>query len=88
MSADTAEKLVRMANQIARNLAHDADPVEATADHIAAFWTPRMKDQIFAHGPDGLDRVALDALARLGWGAQPDHHTRATDPAAHGADAG
>lgn len=69
MSAGTVDKLVMMANQIARNLALDDDPVAATADHIKAFWSPRMKDQIFAHGPEGLDAIARDALARLDKGS-------------------
>ena len=44
------ERLVYMANQIARNfeaIGHDA-AAAATADHIASFWDPRMKAQIFA----------------------------------------
>lgn len=88
MSAHTTEKLVYMANQIARNLVHDADPVGAMADHIDAFWSARMKAQIFEHGPEGLERIAVGALERLGWGVTPEHHTRATDPAALGSDAG
>ncbi len=47
MSADSVEKLVYMANQIARNLMHEPDPAAATAAHIEAFWSPRMKTQIF-----------------------------------------
>jgi formate dehydrogenase subunit delta len=62
---DTSAKLVRMANQIARNLTHDKDPVAAVADHIHAFWTRRMQQQLLAHGPDGLDPMALAALERL-----------------------
>jgi formate dehydrogenase subunit delta len=62
---DTTAKLVRMANQIARNLAHDHDPVAATAAHIHAFWTRRMQQQLRAHGPDGLDPAALAALEAL-----------------------
>jgi formate dehydrogenase subunit delta len=62
---DTTAKLVRMANQIARNLAHDADPAAAVADHIHAFWTVRMQQQLLAHGPEGLDPLALAALDRL-----------------------
>jgi formate dehydrogenase subunit delta len=88
MSAMTAEKLVYMANQIARNVLHEPDPAGMVADHIASFWTARMKDQIFAEGPEGLDPVARKALERLGWDADPAHHTRATDPAVHGSDAG
>jgi formate dehydrogenase subunit delta len=62
---DTTAKLVRMANQIARNLAHDHDPVGAVASHIHAFWTVRMQQDLLAHGPEGLDAVAQAALARL-----------------------
>jgi len=88
MSADSVEKLVMMANQIARNLALDDNPVAATADHITAFWSPRMKDQIFAHGPEGLDAIARDALAQLAKGHEPAPQNRATDPHAKGSDAG
>lgn len=88
MSATTIDRLVYMANQIARNLAHDADPVAATADHIHAFWTPRMKDIVFAHGSEGMEEVAREAFARLSRGATPAHSTAATDPHAHGSDAG
>ena len=42
---DTGAKLMTMVNQIARNLAHDKDPVTAVADHIHAFWAPRMQQQ-------------------------------------------
>ena len=62
---DTTAKLVTMANQIARHLTRDKDPVAAVADHIHAFWTVRMQEQLLAHGPDGLDPLALAALARL-----------------------
>jgi formate dehydrogenase subunit delta len=62
---DTTAKLVRMANQIARNLARDRDAAAAVADHIHAFWTVRMQDQLFAHGNEGLDPLAIAALERL-----------------------
>jgi len=65
---DTTAKLVTMANQIARNLTHDKDPVAAVADHIKAFWTVRMQEQLFAHGPDGLAALAIAALERLALG--------------------
>lgn len=58
------ERLVYMANQIARNfiaLGHD-HAVAATADHLASFWDPRMKRQIFACLDD--DAVTLDPTAR------------------------
>ncbi len=62
---DTTAKLVRMVNQIALNLVHDKDPVAAIVDHIHAFWTVRMQQQLFAHGSAGLDPVAAVAVARL-----------------------
>jgi formate dehydrogenase subunit delta len=69
MSAHTLDKLITMANQIARNVALDVDPVSMIADHIKAFWSPRMLQQIFAvlEGPEGakIDRVAHAALSRL-----------------------
>ncbi len=62
---DTTAKLVRMINQIARNLAHEKDPVGSVADHVHAFWTVRMQQQLLAHGPEGLDALALAAITRL-----------------------
>src|SRR3546814_6533036 len=63
------ERLVHMANQIARNfevLGHDP-AIRATADHIASFWDPRMKEQIFAclDSGAGLDAIAALAIATL-----------------------
>jgi len=88
MSGHSVEKLVYMANQIARNLALDDAPVAAVADHIATFWTPRMKEQIMAQGDAGLDPIAANALTRLAKGNEPAPQTRATDPKVHGTDAG
>ncbi|MBX9884457.1 MAG: formate dehydrogenase subunit delta [Novosphingobium sp.] len=69
MSAHTTEKLVYMANQIARNVALEADPVAMVADHIQAFWSPRMKTDVFAamDRPEGagLEPTARAALERL-----------------------
>ena len=64
------EKLVYMANQIARNL-ETAGPESAarqTAEHIIAFWDPRMKDMIFRHvesGGSGLSDIARTAIANV-----------------------
>ena len=88
MSAHTVDKLAYMANQIARNLVHDDAPVAAVADHITAFWTPRMIDTLIAQGAAGLDPVAADAVARIADGRVPAPQTRATDPQVHGSDAG
>lgn len=65
-----SEKLVMMANQIARNLAirGEAEAVAETADHIARFWDPRMRATILAYAAtDGaaLNPIAAAALARL-----------------------
>ncbi len=68
----TADKLVRMANQIALNFeatGHD-NAVAATADHIQAFWDPRMKGQLFDLLGTGaalsdVARAAADRLARV-----------------------
>ena len=55
-----AERLVYMANQIARNFAAQGVDVAAlaVADHIAAFWDPRMKAQIFAMESPALEPIA------------------------------
>jgi len=69
MSAHTLDKLIMMVNQIARNLTHEADPVTMIADHIKAFWSPRMIQQITPvlseTGSARLDPVAHAALSRL-----------------------
>jgi formate dehydrogenase subunit delta len=65
-----AQRLVYMANQIARNFAAQGADVAAlaVADHIAAFWDPRMKAQIFAmQGAEGagLEPIAARAVTLL-----------------------
>ncbi|HQS69711.1 MAG: hypothetical protein B7Y36_14385 [Novosphingobium sp. 28-62-57] len=65
MSGQMAEKLAYMVNQIARNLVHDAAPVASVADHIVAFWTPRMIDTLLAEGTSALDPVAAEAMERV-----------------------
>lgn len=62
------ERLVYMANQIARNFAAQGDDeaAKATADHIIAFWDPRMKAQLvdrLAADPGCLDPAARQAAA-------------------------
>lgn len=44
------DRLVYMANQIARNFMTmgEEKAAQAVADHIAKFWEPRMRAQIFA----------------------------------------
>lgn len=78
----TIDRLILMANQIARNLATLPDPAAATADHIASFWDPRMKAIILRHleqtGGAGLDLHALTAIRMLAESGAPPHQTRAT----------
>jgi formate dehydrogenase subunit delta len=47
----SAEKLVRMANQIAVFFASqpEAGAEAGVADHIRSFWNPVMRRQIYAH---------------------------------------
>jgi formate dehydrogenase subunit delta len=64
----TEDKLVYMANQIARNFAAKGNgAAEATADHIVKFWDPRMRAKILAHDAQdpALSAITLDAIALL-----------------------
>jgi formate dehydrogenase subunit delta len=83
MSGQTLDKLIYMANQIAREFAsqrpHDA--VEATWDHLWHFWDPRMRGLILAHlqaGGAGLGDIARAAVAKLAGDAEPAAVTKAT----------
>ena len=67
---NTDEKLVYMANQIAANFVamRIADPAGATAEHIARYWDPGMKQRIFARvveGENGLEPIAESAVRSL-----------------------
>ncbi len=73
----SAEKLVRMANQIALFFASQpqAGAEAGVADHIRSFWNPIMRKDIYVHldqGGEGLDPLAVRALQLL----------RQSDPAA------
>jgi formate dehydrogenase subunit delta len=70
MSLTTDEKLVYMANQIARAFAAEGEAraVPKIADHIAKFWDPRMRRKIaglVAAGGEGLDPLAKAAVTQL-----------------------
>ncbi|MBL8923006.1 MAG: formate dehydrogenase subunit delta [Myxococcaceae bacterium] len=65
-----SNKLVHMANQIA--LAFRLQPrdeaVKLTAEHLKAFWSPQMRQELQAHvaaGGAGLEPLAKDAVAKL-----------------------
>lgn len=62
----TLDRLIYMANQIARNLQTDDDPVGAMVTHLHDFWDPRMKAMITAYRGDALSPTAQAAVARLG----------------------
>jgi formate dehydrogenase subunit delta len=75
MPADTitvtqAERLVAMANQIARAFAAQGEDraVPQIADHIRQFWDPNMRTRIVGHvagGGGGLDILARKAIDSL-----------------------
>lgn len=88
----TDDKLVYMANQIARNfeaMGYDR-AARATEDHMISFWDPRMKSRIVALAdadPSALTDAARAAVAALRAGVVPPPQTAATDFAG-GSDAG
>ncbi len=63
----SAEKLVRMANQIATFMESKADRAEGRAGcaaHINDYWDPRMREQLLDHirsGGAGLKPLVLEA---------------------------
>ncbi|MGE5267892.1 MAG: formate dehydrogenase subunit delta [Deltaproteobacteria bacterium] len=66
----SSDKLVMMANQIARNLMVHGDDEAAslTADHMRKFWEPRMRVQILERleaGGAGLSPVARRAVEQI-----------------------
>lgn len=66
----TADKLVRMANQIGaffNSKPHD-EGVTGVADHINKFWDPRMRRQFLAiaeAGGQGLSPIVVEAVAKI-----------------------
>jgi formate dehydrogenase subunit delta len=80
----TEQRLAYMADQIARNFAPmgAAPAVAATADHIATFWDPRMKQRAFAlldrERPDWLSELAERSLRHLRDRGAPASQTPAT----------
>ncbi|HEY8262218.1 MAG TPA: formate dehydrogenase subunit delta [Methylosinus sp.] len=70
MSHNSADKLVKMANQIGKFFAaqRHSDAVAGTAEHLKKFWDPRMRAGIIAHlehGGAGLDPVPMEAVQKL-----------------------
>jgi formate dehydrogenase subunit delta len=67
-----AAHLVKMANDIGdffRAESEREDAIAGIANHIAKFWTKRMREKIAAHlgrdGDSGLDELPHEALRRL-----------------------
>jgi formate dehydrogenase subunit delta len=68
----SAEHLVKMANDIGnffRSEPVHKEAVAGVANHIAKFWTPRMRQKLAAHlqahGDAELDPLPREALASL-----------------------
>jgi formate dehydrogenase subunit delta len=75
-----AEHLVQMANDIGNFFRSEpvrADGIAGIANHIAKFWTPRMRQKLFdhvkEHGEAGLDELPREALRLLPPSAAPVH---------------
>lgn len=67
MAPRQIDHLVKMANQIALNLAPCGDEeavAQKTGEHIAKFWTPAMRRQLVDYHHAGGDGLA-PAVARL-----------------------
>jgi formate dehydrogenase subunit delta len=67
-----AEQLVKMANDIGnffRAEPHREDAIVGIGNHIAKYWTTRMRDKMAArimkNGDAGLDELPREALRRL-----------------------
>ena len=65
------QRLIAMANDIARYFASEPEPevgVEGVAEHLRKFWNLRMCEQLVSHvesGGGGLDPMAVAAVRRL-----------------------
>jgi formate dehydrogenase subunit delta len=70
MSANPADKIIRMANQIAMFMETKphAEGVAGMAAHINDFWEPRMRIQLFAvldRGGDELRPLVREAAPAI-----------------------
>jgi formate dehydrogenase subunit delta len=88
-----SQRLVMMANQIAKAFAPQGETraVAKTAEHIKAFWDPRMRRKIDEHllaGGAGLEPYALAALTQLMAGAEKRPPADGHSPFDQGSDAG
>jgi len=66
-----SDRLIQMANDIGnffRAQPRREDAIAGIANHIASFWTKRMREKLMARleqGEQGLDELPLEALKRL-----------------------
>jgi formate dehydrogenase subunit delta len=85
MSSGTLDRLIYMANQIARELGsqHPGKAAQATYDHLWHFWDPRMRTLILEHlaaGGAGLSGDAREAVTLLDRSTgEPRSVTKATE---------
>lgn len=68
VSAVDNDRLIYMANQIARNLAPQGEEtaIALTLQHLKDFWDPRMKAAILAGDRSALLPIARAAVDQLG----------------------
>jgi formate dehydrogenase subunit delta len=68
MSEARPERLIYMANQIARFFSAQPEGAAGAAGHLKSFWDPQMRAELIAWrraGGDGLEPVAAEAVDRL-----------------------
>jgi formate dehydrogenase subunit delta len=70
MSGSSLDRLIHMANQIAREFGNQrpADAASRTCDHLWHFWDPRMRQMALDHlaaGGSGFTPIVVDALREL-----------------------
>jgi len=66
----TPDKIIRMANQIARFMESKspAEGIDTFAQHINDFWEPRLRQQFFVivdNGAQGLHPIAVEAAPMI-----------------------
>lgn len=68
MNSTQTEHLVRMANQIALNMAAWGDEqavARMTGEHIRKFWTPAMRERLLIYYRDGGKELSAVVAAML-----------------------
>ena len=62
------DRLIYMANQIARFFAAQPEGAAGAANHFRSFWDPSMRAELIAWreaGGNGLDRLTAEAVDQL-----------------------